>query len=311
MKKRIISGIIITILAVVLGLTKGLPLGIALMICSVIGYYEMTRALSVHGEDAFMLNGRDIVDGHPEKATRTEKLTWNVMEAVGMITSIVFWCVLMYFGLTDTDGVFVQRANMLTILMILTVFFVNMSIYVLTFPKYEAHQVVGSIFAFLYGPVMISCIFRAAYLPFGTYIYALVFFCSWICDTCAFAVGVAFGKHKVAPILSPKKTIEGCIGGVAGSVIMCIGAAIWAERFNAGANLIPEFALIGVAGSLFSMIGDLGASAIKRNHKIKDYGKCIPGHGGILDRFDSIIFTAPVIYYLGVLLLTVLREVQL
>ena len=106
----------------------------------------------------------------------------------------------------------------------------------------------------------------------------------------------------MAPKLSPKKSVEGGIGGVAGAALIAVlyGLAInhWG---NADVNVL-SFAVIGAAGGMISQVGDLGASAIKRNYGIKDYGKLIPGHGGILDRFDSVIFTAPIIYYLAVLI---------
>ena len=132
---------------------------------------------------------------------------------------------------------------------------------------------------------------------------ALVFLCSWGCDTCAYCVGMLIGKHKMAPKLSPKKSVEGAIGGLAGAALL---GALYALAINqwGGASAQPSaYALICLVGGMISMVGDLAASAIKRNHEIKDYGTLIPGHGGILDRFDSVIFTAPVIYYLATALM--------
>ena len=105
------------------------------------------------------------------------------------------------------------------------------------------------------------------------------------------------GKHKMAPVLSPKKSIEGAVGGIAGAVFLGVLYA-WLTK----GNLISYGIICGI-GALISMVGDLAASAIKRNQNIKDYGNLIPGHGGILDRFDSVIFTAPIIYYLAVFLI--------
>ena len=101
----------------------------------------------------------------------------------------------------------------------------------------------------------------------------------------------------MAPVLSPKKSIEGAVGGVAGAVLLGV---IYAFFTKGG---MVEYGIICGVGALISMVGDLAASAIKRNMDIKDYGKLIPGHGGVLDRFDSVIFTAPVIYYLAVILM--------
>ena len=101
----------------------------------------------------------------------------------------------------------------------------------------------------------------------------------------------------MAPVLSPKKSVEGAVGGVAGAVLLGVIFALVTR------GPVWEYALICGVGALISMVGDLAASAIKRNMDIKDYGKLIPGHGGVLDRFDSVIFTAPVIYYLAVILM--------
>ena len=119
------------------------------------------------------------------------------------------------------------------------------------------------------------------------------------CDTCAYLAGVTMGKHKMAPILSPKKSIEGAIGGVIGAALIgaIYGAAV-GSHVDAVSNAPLYFAILCACAGLISMVGDLVASAIKRNYEIKDYGKLIPGHGGVLDRFDSVIFTAPIIYYL-------------
>ena len=111
-------------------------------------------------------------------------------------------------------------------------------------------------------------------------------------DIFAYFTGYFFGKHKLAPVLSPKKTIEGALGGVLGSVLFSIVFALIAKL-----DIFPHMVIMGVVGSIFAQLGDLTASAFKRKIGIKDYGNIIPGHGGILDRVDSIIFTAPVIYY--------------
>ena len=106
----------------------------------------------------------------------------------------------------------------------------------------------------------------------------------------------------MSPILSPKKTVEGAIGGVIGAGLLGCLYGLFAKQFlSVNYNLIVVFGIVCAVGSLISIIGDLGASAIKRNYDIKDYSHLIPGHGGILDRFDSIIFTAPIIYYMLVM----------
>jgi phosphatidate cytidylyltransferase len=119
----------------------------------------------------------------------------------------------------------------------------------------------------------------------------LIFILAFMTDTCAYFAGYFFGKHKLIPQVSPKKTIEGSIGGILGSTISCV---VFGYLFDL--NLV-HMIIIGSIGSVVAQVGDLFASSIKRYIGIKDYGKLIPGHGGILDRFDSVIFTAPFVYY--------------
>lgn len=120
----------------------------------------------------------------------------------------------------------------------------------------------------------------------------LVFLAAFGTDIMAYFVGMAIGKHKLCPNLSPKKSKEGAVGGVLGSVLFCGVFAYFAVP-----ELAIECMIIAVAGSVVAQCGDLAASAFKRQMGIKDYGNLIPGHGGILDRFDSVFFTAPMIYY--------------
>lgn len=117
-------------------------------------------------------------------------------------------------------------------------------------------------------------------------------------DTMAYFTGMLLGKHKLCPKISPKKTVEGSIGGILGSLILCgIFAYLFAPQF------FIHCIIIGFLGGVISQFGDLTASIFKRKMGIKDYGNLIPGHGGILDRFDSVLFTAPVVYYYIVLVL--------
>ncbi|MBR6474503.1 MAG: CDP-archaeol synthase, partial [Lachnospiraceae bacterium] len=128
----------------------------------------------------------------------------------------------------------------------------------------------------------------------------LIFIGSWGSDTMAYVVGRKLGKTKIAPKLSPKKSLEGLIGGIVGAALIgIIYALIFKSKLDEYfSNPILVFALTGAIGSVVSQIGDMAASAIKRNKGIKDYGTLIPGHGGILDRFDSVIFIAPIVYLL-------------
>ncbi|MDR1778477.1 MAG: phosphatidate cytidylyltransferase [Clostridiales Family XIII bacterium] len=111
-------------------------------------------------------------------------------------------------------------------------------------------------------------------------------------DIFAYFAGVTLGRHKLCPKISPKKTVEGSIGGILGSTLLC---GLFGHFFLP--ELFVQCILIGIFGSVFAQLGDLTASVIKRHLGMKDYGKLIPGHGGILDRFDSVLFTAPFVFH--------------
>ena len=177
-------------------------------------------------------------------------------------------------------------------------------VFVVKYPKYSANQLFSTIFGIFYIPVMISFIFKTREtIAFGEWLAWMVYVSSWGSDTCAYAVGRLFGKHKLAPDLSPKKSVEGSIGGIIGSALIGVIFGLIMSNFTGKSeNLIIIFAVIGGLGSIISQIGDLAASGIKRNYDIKDYGHLIPGHGGILDRYDSIIITAPIVYFLSLYL---------
>ena len=128
----------------------------------------------------------------------------------------------------------------------------------------------------------------------GPYRYLLAFIGPWVSDTFAYLVGRAIGKHKLIPEVSPKKTVEGAVGGVVFAVLGFILYAWIVKRFFAP-DLNVNYALMGLAGAVaavISQIGDLAMSVIKRRYGVKDYGWIFPGHGGVLDRFDSVLLTA-------------------
>ena len=135
-----------------------------------------------------------------------------------------------------------------------------------------------------------------------TMIYVLLAVLSaWVADAGAYFAGTFFGKHKLCPSISPKKTVEGAIGGIlVDVVVMLLCGVLFARVYYHGQVEINYFVLvlIGFFGAVLSMLGDLSFSLIKRSCHIKDFGQVIPGHGGILDRFDSVIFTAPFVYLL-------------
>ena len=156
------------------------------------------------------------------------------------------------------------------------------------------HVAIG-LFAAALLPYMLTSLVRIFFMDQGKFLVLMPFLAAWGSDTCALFAGMLFGKHKLAPVISPKKTIEGAAGGVVGStVLMVIYAAAMNHFFGVEMSMISAV-LIGIFGSILGQIGDLSFSIIKRNYGIKDYSHLLPGHGGILDRFDSVIFVAPVV----------------
>lgn len=260
-KTRLISGIILVAAALLTILSGGYVLLFTLMCVSVIGMNELYRAMKVR-EGGFSL-----------------------LELAGYAGAVLYY--------TAAAADFEKFGNMAIIGALVLI----MCVYVFSYPKFQADQVMATYFGLIYVAVMLSFILLTRNLPDGKFIVWLIFLCSWGCDTCAYCVGMLIGRHKMAPVLSPKKSVEGAVGGVAGAALL---GAVYAAVTGGKA---VEYAVICAVGALISMVGDLAASAIKRNQGIKDYGRLIPGHGGILDRFDSVIFTAPVIYYLAKLVL--------
>ena len=200
-------------------------------------------------------------------------------------------------------AIYLDRMDIIVPMMVIYLL-VMLAVYVLTFPTYSDKQIMAAFMDFFYVSVMLSFVYLIRNMEHGLVLVLLIFVSSWINDTCAYFVGRALGKHKMAPVLCPKKSIEGLIGGIVGAGVFGAVFGILFDKYVDTMNYAPLlFAVVGAVGALPAVIGDLAASAIKRNNDIKDYGKLIPGHGGILDRFDSIIFTAPIIYYLLVYLL--------
>ncbi len=150
---------------------------------------------------------------------------------------------------------------------------------------------------FTYITVAFNAITLVRYLPYGVYCFALIFVGSWVSDVFAYFVGCAIGKHKMIPEISPKKTWEGAVGGVFFTVVafLVYGIIISLVTTDVRPNYIV-LAVLGLVLSVVSIFGDLIASLIKREHGAKDYGYIFPGHGGVLDRFDSALAVAPVLF---------------
>ncbi|MBK1810657.1 CDP-archaeol synthase [Clostridium sp. YIM B02505] len=161
--------------------------------------------------------------------------------------------------------------------------------------KYTFIDVSLTILGFLYVGVFFSFIYLINAMPNGKFLVWLIFLASWLCDTVAYYTGKYLGKRKLCPKVSPKKTIAGSIGGLFGSTL---ALSVYGYFINSFIHNIPfyHYIIIGLLCGVFCQFGDLIASSIKRYVGIKDYSNLIPGHGGILDRFDSILFASTIIY---------------
>lgn len=148
-------------------------------------------------------------------------------------------------------------------------------------------------FAAFLVPSMLSTLVPMSDLPGGRYYLLLPFVTAFLSDGLALFVGMRFGRRKLAPKLSPKKTVEGSLGGFGGSVAGCIVYGVVVQSITGGSANFLQLILLGILGSFFGQLGDLFFSWIKREFYLKDYGNLLPGHGGVLDRFDSVTFTAP------------------
>lgn len=256
---RLISGIILVVLAVFVVVSGGAVLFFTTGLISLIGLFELYRVL---------------------------KIEKNLLGTVGYLAAASYYLML---WLNDQRYVTLMAIVLLMVLM---------SLYVFTFPKYKTEEVTAAFFGVFYVAVMLSYLYQVRGMTDGVYFVWLIFLSSWGCDTCAYCTGMLFGKHKLAPVLSPKKSIEGAVGGAIGAALLgFLFATVFGGHMTEMGNPQLSCTLACGIAAVISQIGDLAASAIKRNHQIKDYGHLIPGHGGILDRFDSMLFTAPAIYF--------------
>lgn len=268
-KERTISAVILVIAAFASILPGGIILAVVLYGISMVGFLELTRACGVRK------------DQKP-----------NTLEIVGLAAITCYYLV----------TYFVQDASY-AVMVILLAMIAMMSVYVFGFPKYHADQVMDAYFALIYAPVMLSFVLLTRQLDDGIYLVWMIFISSWISDTFAYLAGVMLGRHKLAPVLSPKKSVEGSVGGIVGAALFGALFGAYLDTTLGQEQYVMILAVVGGVGSVISQVGDLAASAIKRNHEIKDYGNLIPGHGGIMDRFDSVIFTAPITYFLITILM--------
>jgi len=271
LKTRVISAIVGLILVGIIMFFARQLLPAAVFILSLIGIHEFYNAVSKAGFKPIKIIG--YLSCLPLLMIGYEKM---LMDSNGLISSI-------YTGKFLSFVVFVILA-------------VLMSIIVFEHKKYNVSDIAITVFGIVYVVFLFSFIITTRNMENGAYYIWLIFISAWATDTFAFFTGITIGKRKLIPAVSPKKTKEGSIGGIIGCVI---AVSLYGIYLNSVLPKVPfyHFIIIGLLGGVISQIGDLAASAVKRFVNIKDYGNIMPGHGGVLDRVDSILFVAPVIYY--------------
>ncbi|MCD8091263.1 MAG: phosphatidate cytidylyltransferase [Clostridiales bacterium] len=251
---RILTAIVGLPLLILIVWLGGLPLAFCTWIISIIGMYEFYKAVS---------------GGY-----KTIHCVGFMMEAL-LIYLLVF-----------------QPSSIITaVFEFLIFFFILLMFLVFGHSKYSVTDAAVTVFGFIYVGFLLSAVVVLRQEGIIFVWYAFIF--AFASDTGAYFAGSAFGKHKLAPVLSPKKSIEGAVGGLLASAAVTVIYGLFVFNGADRAEVVVYMASFGIIGSVLAQLGDLTASSIKRSAGIKDYGSIFPGHGGVLDRFDSVLFTAP------------------
>lgn len=258
---RTLSGFILVAVMVAAFILGGVVMWALLLVISLIGLYEFNKAMN---------------------------LNWGVFAWAGYIITVAYYVLLLL--LTESLS--------FALLLFAFLLVADLAVFVFTYPRYELSQVFAGFFEVMFIGVALSFLYILRITPpAGAYLVWLAVIAAWGSDVFAYLVGMLFGKTPFVPKLSPKKSVEGAIGGLAGSTVLGVVFGFIVQQYIPMVKFAPiVFGIFCLFGSAAGQIGDLAASAIKRKVGIKDYGNIIPGHGGILDRFDSVIMTAPIIY---------------
>ncbi len=262
MKTRVLSGICIFTFLVLLVLTSGIP---------------------------FVLNG--IMAAIAAMGIGELLKVGGLSHRKGLTAGAMIYAAVFVF-ISDPTFVWAEKLPLIaTFLLVILAFTYYLKEYgSITFPQLTFALVMTLLVAYFFSAVTLT---RRTDQGFWNLI--MIYLLAWVPDTGAYFSGFFFGKHKMAPVVSPKKTIEGAVGGL----LICVGFSYlyaWLVSLTGVAVNYWIIAVYGVLGTLISILGDLTASLIKRNFNVKDYSNLIPGHGGIMDRFDSIWFVAPFVY---------------
>lgn len=220
------------------------------------------------------------------------------MKTIGFISAVILMLSIYLFKALEWDT-FAWATASIGIIFIIALHMITV---VAKHGKRNYKDILSNGFLTMYIVISMGCVWLTKEM-FDTATMLLTFICAWSCDTFAYFTGRFFGKHKLIPHVSPNKTVEGSVGGVVGAMVICIlylliVKNVFDTNILTWSNVVVEGAVYGLVGGALSQLGDLIASAIKRDTGIKDFGWIFPGHGGFMDRFDSVMFIAPIMYIL-------------
>jgi len=274
LKTRVLSGIVLAIMLLVIVISGQVVFGVAIFLLALIGINEFYSSVTTAGYKPVRILGY---------------LSCLSILLIGMQGSIKY---------IDDFITFIKSGNYLSITIFLIIVILCTCIIFLN-KSYNLLDIALTVFGVLYVVYLFSFVVLTRNMNNGVYLIWLIFIGAFITDTSAYFTGVLIGKTKILPVISPKKSLEGSIGGVLGCILISTLYGAILNNYNLIDTKIPiyHFIILGLLCGVISQIGDWTASAIKRYVKVKDYGRLIPGHGGVLDRFDSILFVAPVIYF--------------
>ena len=228
------------------------------------------------------------------------------MKTIGFISAVILMSSIYFCKAIEWDT-FAWATASIGIIFIIALHMITV---VAKHGKRNYKDILSNGFLTMYIVISMGCVWLTKE-TFDTATMLLTFICAWSCDTFAYFTGRFLGKHKLIPHVSPNKTIEGSVGGVVGAMVICIVYLLIVKNvFDTNmlqwSNVVVEGAVYGLVGGALSQLGDLIASAIKRDTGIKDFGWIFPGHGGFMDRFDSVMFIAPIMYILPMVIFGVM-----
>jgi phosphatidate cytidylyltransferase len=279
MKTRIISGVLAAVALFVIMAQPPLIISLTVFAVSIVSLYEFYQSV--------------------------RKVYFHPVRIVGFFSCIMLLLYSMYHVfsdevhdtlLGDLSRVFFQRNMFYLIIYLVTIYLLLQLVFRRN--SFNLEDVAVTLLGVVYIPFLLSFLFLIRFLNYGFELTWLVFVGAFSTDIFAYFIGKFFGKTKLLPKISPNKTVAGAVGGIVGSVVCTVAYGLFYANGYAGMQIaFYHYILLGLLCGTVGQLGDWAASAIKRSVGIKDFGHIIPGHGGLLDRIDSLLFVAPAVYF--------------